>query len=160
MGSGVTLLGSNYTDVLKGSSSWDVLVGGYGKDTLTGGTGGDQFTIHSAADSRQMPGGSVGLADLITDFTINQLDTIHLEGLGLGSSSITERAQGAFVTASTTNFFGGNDIAVQSDGVSETRLYGDVNHNGAFDVGVDVIIRLVGTNQAHDLASNPILVVT
>jgi len=160
MGSAVTLLGSDFADTLKGSSAWDTLVGGYGKDTLTGGFGGDQFKIESAADSRQMPGGSVALADFITDFNINQLDTIHLEGLGLNSSSVTERAAGPFVTATTSNFFGGNDIAVQSDNVSETRLYADVNHNGTFDVGTDVMVRLVGANQAHDLATNPILIVT
>jgi Ca2+-binding RTX toxin-like protein len=159
MGTAVTLLGGGSGDTLKGGSGWDILDGGYGKDSLTGGLGGDQFKIHSAADSRQMPGGSVSRADLITDFNINQLDTIHLEGLGLASASITERLQGTFVTASTANFFGGNDIAVQYDGTGETRLYADADHNGVFDVGTDVMVRLVG-NHAHELAQNSILIVS
>jgi Ca2+-binding RTX toxin-like protein len=159
MTNAVTLVGSGYGDILAGGSGSDAIDGGYGGDKLTGGLGADAFFIKSAADSRQMPGNSLALADQITDFSLAQLDTIHLEGLGLASDTITERAQGALVSTSTANFFGGNDIALQFDGNNETRLYGDVNHNGTYDVGIDVMVRLVG-NHAHELATNDILIVS
>ena len=159
MANGLTIHGSVYADTLKGGSSSDLLEGGYGGDKLTGGVGPDVFAIHSAADSRQLAGNNLSLADLITDFKANQLDTVNLQGLGLNASAVTERSAGAFATTNTVGFFGAHDVALQYDGTSETRLYGDVNHNGNFDLGVDTVVRISG-DHAHELATNSFLIVT
>src|SRR5262249_32034362 len=94
---GITIIGSDHADIIKGGRGSDTLeAGGGGGDTLTGGAGADVFEFEGSGDSRQRLDGSLGYADLITDFNALQFDTIHLDGLGVTAASITERAAGAF----------------------------------------------------------------
>jgi Ca2+-binding RTX toxin-like protein len=66
------LTGNTGANLLSGDAGADTLSGGDGNDTLTGGLGADTFRFDSplnAATNR----------DLITDFTLAQVDRIELE---------------------------------------------------------------------------------
>ncbi len=68
----VELKGFGGKDVLKGSIGDDVLFGGNGNDKLTGGLGADEFMFDVAPNRKTN-------ADTITDFAIDEGDTIMLD---------------------------------------------------------------------------------
>ena len=75
------MAGIDGDDILVGGNGRDRLEGGNGRDTLTGGAGNDDFVLDSGA------GGSLALADVITDFSIGA-DTLLLPA-GTGFSNLT-----------------------------------------------------------------------
>jgi len=64
--------GSGFADTLTGSAVANVLTGGAGADTLAGGKGADLFVFDNLA---------VGGADVVTDFSTLQGDTLGFDGL-------------------------------------------------------------------------------
>ena len=64
---GSVIRGDDGNNILVGTDGDDVLIGGLGADTLTGGEGADTFVLSSLAE-----------ADLITDYTFGEGDTIDL----------------------------------------------------------------------------------
>ncbi|GAM75584.1 T1SS secreted agglutinin RTX [Vibrio ishigakensis] len=69
------LFGQGGDDILVGGVGNDILVGGLGEDTLTGGADADTF-IWTEADLTDSPE-----TDTITDFSINEGDTIDLSDI-------------------------------------------------------------------------------
>ena len=86
---GSVLVGTGADETLIGGSGDDTLTGGGGSDNLTGGAGADTFVYAAGAG-----GGTVDLADVITDFedNIDSIDLVSfgLTGLGDGRLSITD----------------------------------------------------------------------
>jgi Ca2+-binding RTX toxin-like protein len=69
---GDTLTGNTLANSLTGGAGNDTLIGGAGNDTLIGGLGGDTFRFDSSLNASTN-------RDAITDFSLDQGDTIQLE---------------------------------------------------------------------------------
>ncbi|MBD2104399.1 calcium-binding protein [Leptolyngbya sp. FACHB-261] len=64
-----TISGGRDNDIINGGAGSDILIGGTGADNLTGGSGNDDFVIDDGLQ----------LADIITDFSVAQVDRIVLD---------------------------------------------------------------------------------
>jgi serralysin len=73
-----TLRGEGDNDNLDGGEGNDLLIGGSGYDMLTGGLGADTFAFNSTGEE----------FDIITDFTIEQGDSIQVSASGFGGELI------------------------------------------------------------------------
>ncbi|MFC3712792.1 hypothetical protein ACFOMD_09440 [Sphingoaurantiacus capsulatus] len=94
------LNGGDHNDTLDGGTGDDALTGGAGYDVLTGGDGADRFVLGDEA------GGSIELADLITDF---ELGSDHIEiggGLTFADLTITDGDVGAVIQNADGDYLG------------------------------------------------------
>jgi Ca2+-binding RTX toxin-like protein len=93
-----TLTGNTLANNLNGGGGNDTINGGGGNDTLTGGAGADRFrfaTTLNATTNR----------DVISDFSIAQMDTIELENAVFTAFTTTGTlaAPAFFIGAAATN---------------------------------------------------------
>ncbi|WP_120497498.1 VCBS domain-containing protein [Kiloniella sp. EL199] len=65
---GLDIIGNSEDDVLTGTEANDLIAGGHGEDTLNGGAGADVFIFRNGETGN----------DIITDFSIDQGDILHL----------------------------------------------------------------------------------
>jgi pimeloyl-ACP methyl ester carboxylesterase len=77
-----TLLGGAGADTVSGGNGNDILLGGAGADTLTGGDGKDFFVYNLPTEGK----------DIITDFTRDQGDKIHISRSGFGLENLAAGA--------------------------------------------------------------------
>ncbi|WP_299963526.1 calcium-binding protein [uncultured Roseobacter sp.] len=123
-------------DTLFGGAQGDTLIGGGGADLLNGGGGFDTFDFKALSDS------AFGAADTIAGFEgagIFGGDVIDLSGIDAntilgGSQAFT--FLGA-VTSAVGLGFGAGALWVQEFG-GQTRLYGEVDGDGAIDLEVRI----------------------
>ncbi len=128
--------GGDGNDVLNGGNEGDTLVGGLGVDTLNGGAGFDTFDFNAVAES------SFEAADTIIGFEgtgtfggdVIDVSTIDANTTLGGNQAFT--FLGA-VTNATGLGFGAGALWVQEFG-GQTRLYGNVNNDGAIDLEVRI----------------------
>lgn len=76
------LSGAGGADVLYGENGIDTLLADAGLDTLYGGTGADVFKFTTASLD--------GNVDVVKDFSLSQLDTLHLKDLLIGYDPLTK----------------------------------------------------------------------
>lgn len=84
------LYGGSGNDALYGGSANDILYGGDGNDILNGGSGRDQLYGGAGADTFVFDRFSLGVADIIHDYSVRGGDKINLSALldsNFGSSS-------------------------------------------------------------------------
>jgi Ca2+-binding RTX toxin-like protein len=81
------LMGGNARDTLLGGDGDDLLVGGKGTDTLTGGAGRDLFRFGDGD-----MGSTIGSADLITDFSLPDGETIDLSQIDANAAVAGDQA--------------------------------------------------------------------
>lgn len=124
------LKGSIYNDTLRGNSGNDVLSGGFGADTLVGGAGDD--TLDAGTGPRQsrepvvIAGGSDFGSAVLLDGKFTQgpngtLPFVQIDQLTDGSDHFNTddyfaftATDGAFLSVSLNQFYGGTDIASYS----------------------------------------------
>ena len=125
------LHGGAQDDILLGGDGDDVLVGSWGYDVLTGGAGADTFAFEAGHTGKWM-----GNADVITDFSQGDGDTIDLSAL----DAISGGADDAFTFVGNAAFTGtaGELRVFTSNG--DTFVEGDVDGDGV----ADMVIRLTG----------------
>lgn len=122
-------------DILSGGAGRDTLIGGLGSDTLTGGAGVDQFVYNAVSES------GIGVySDKIMDFTSGQ-DKIDLAALSAGTLIYQENGR----------FSGAQAMVIARDAGADTRLFLDLNADGAADM------RIILTGTADVNASDFIL---
>jgi len=92
------VIGGNLADTLTGNTLANNLNGGGGNDTLTGGAGADRFRFATPLDATTN-------RDVISDFSIAQMDTIELENAVFTAFTTTGTlaAPAFFIGAAATN---------------------------------------------------------
>ena len=143
----LALSGTFLGDLISGGSGADHLTGGGGGDVLFGNGGNDVFVYKSAADSYQLAGGNLSHADIIADFHAG--DELDIHALVNAVTGVTNLGNvGTFATADAAGLFAGNAVAVAFNG-TDTRVYVDVNHDGNFNVGHDLVVQVSGNHVAE-----------
>lgn len=119
---------NQFDDSLFGGEGDDVLIGGPGRDFLSGGAGADQFRF-SPGD---ILGGTVALADVVSDFSQAEGDVIDLGAI----DAIAGGSDDAFRFIGTAAFSGtGGELrTVQHDGY--LLLEGDIIPDGIADFAI------------------------
>lgn len=165
--SGVTYLGGSGVDTYTASGNGDLLVGNAGADAFTLAAGKDTVRYAKATDSvlsivdtnKDGTVDTIAGIDTITAF-VSATDKIELSsalGLATGDArlAIAAKAAAAGTTAADlkaaigtgVDFFddGAVDraIATISDG-TDLYVFADVNHDGNFTAGSDLVIKLAG----------------
>jgi hypothetical protein len=118
-------------------------VGGPGPDTMTGGGGVDTYLYAAAGESKS----GTGNFDTINGF-VQGTDKIDFRALFLtANTGVANTNPGSFTSGNTTGLFSsqvaGTGIVVQHAGGAE-QVYVDVNHDGNFNTGSDMMIHLNG----------------
>jgi hypothetical protein len=132
--------GGRGDDTLAGSADNDRLTGGADADVLTGGANSDSFAYTAASDSK------LSAFDTISDFNLTE-DFIDLHALGLvdGANDVLNKGTIAPLSGNTANFFKNGamqfDVAFGKSGL-DTYVYVDVNGDGSFKTGQDIVIKL------------------
>jgi Ca2+-binding RTX toxin-like protein len=129
LGGSDTLNGGGGADLLDGGKGNDTLIGNYGSDTLTGGDGQDVFAFTSVNDS------VVGAVDVVTDFSRADRDHISVSGIDAnlsvaGDQAFTFIGTGAFTGAAGQLRFQTTD--------GNSFVMGDVNGDGIADFVIQV----------------------
>jgi hypothetical protein len=138
-------------DRIVGNGGNDRITGGLGADMLTGGPGADVFVYASIAESKAgitgyidngffVPASSVGVRDIITDFTLGQ-DRIDLAAIDAntrvaGNQTFTWLGAGNFTGASGQLIVRTYDLAGTTG--DRTIIYGDVDGNRLADFQVEL----------------------
>jgi serralysin len=140
-GSGAdTLSGGAGSDSLNGGAGTDRLIGGADADYLTGGSEGDTFVFTAASDSK------LSALDRIQDFTGEDVIDIHPLGLVDGPNDVLDKGNASPLTGNSNDFFKAGstayDVAYLING-TDTYVYIDVNGDGNFRTGQDMVIELV-----------------
>jgi Ca2+-binding RTX toxin-like protein len=108
-----TLGGNAGADTINGGDGDDTINGGAGLDTLTGGAGADVFVFNVGET-----GATIGTADHITDFVINE-DVIDLQGFDAVAFADLTIAIGGSSTVITDNL-SGDKIVLDGSYVGQT----------------------------------------
>ncbi|GAM64688.1 calcium binding protein [Vibrio ishigakensis] len=125
------LFGQGGDDILVGGAGNDLLVGGLGEDMLTGGADADTF-IWTEADLTDSPE-----TDTITDFSINEGDTIDLSDI-FGDvtdqneidailQNIEDSVQDNAGTSSITVEKDSKSVTIEFEGVSGSELINNLD---------------------------------
>jgi Ca2+-binding RTX toxin-like protein len=129
------LNGDEGTDTLSGGADNDWISGGAGADTLTGGAGADKFRFNQVSDS------VYGLADLITDYSKLQGDTIDLSAIDAKTGGTANDSFSWLSGALTTNNANG------ALWMSGNFLYGSTNA----DVQAEFAVQITGVTSQTNL---------
>jgi len=120
-------------DTLSGGADNDLLIGDEGKDVLTGGTGTDRFYFRDG----DFGGATIGLADVITDFSVAQGDIIDLSQVDANTTLANNQA---FTFRGTAAFTGAGQIRYRTLSDGNTYIYGNTDA----DTTAEFVIRLDG----------------
>jgi Ca2+-binding RTX toxin-like protein len=123
---GDTITGNGARNELWGYEGNDTLKGGGGKDTLVGGAGADHFSFSAVGDS------AVGAqADLITDFTRAQGDSIDLSAIDADTGTAGNQAF-TFIGSGLYSHDAG-ELRFAHLSSDTTTIAGDVDGDGVSD---------------------------
>jgi Ca2+-binding RTX toxin-like protein len=131
--------GNDANNTITGNASANIIFGEGGADRLMGGGGSDQFAYDTHTDS------TVNAMDVVADFASGS-DRVNLHAFGLANHNIANTTVGSFQgNSNATGFFSSNAVIVQHVG-DQARIYADLNANGNFDTGADLVVHLSGIN--------------
>jgi Ca2+-binding RTX toxin-like protein len=119
------VFGGSGADIVNGQGGDDLIVGGPGIDLLVGGLGADRFLFNEGH-----LGGSLAVADRITDFSQVQGDTIDFRMMDADTGSAGDQA---FTWIGNAAFSGtAGELRTEIVG-NTTYVYGDRDGNGTAD---------------------------
>lgn len=150
------LVGLGGNDTITGGAGNDNITGGAGADTLTGGTGSDIFVYTTATDSSGVAAATTLTAnapgiDKIIDLDLSadklKVATVPTTVIANASGAISDATFVANVdTLLTTAAANDAQIVTANAGDLNGRswLIQDIDGDGTFDVGTDIIIEITG----------------
>lgn len=101
--------GDRDDDLIFGEAGNDIVEGDQGNDTLDGGVGNDQYRGGSGADVFVFTGDDFG-NDVITDFNVNQGDSLLFVDVDLTGATLSVSEEDRFGNVDTTLTIGENSI--------------------------------------------------
>jgi Ca2+-binding RTX toxin-like protein len=149
----IDLAGSSAADAIYGNKGRNVLSGQGGNDTLDGDRGIDELHGGSGADTfvfaKGDTGKSVGKADVITDFSVAESDTIDLSAW---DANTKKDGNQVFIFIDDQDFHNkAGELRAFVDGNGDTLVLGDTNGDGKADLAILLEGSIALTQASFDL---------